>query len=234
MTTDSPVVIVTGGTGNLGQAVVAEQTARGARVVAFERHGPPALEALAGAAGSGPLHVGVDLDDAASVQAAVAAVRQALGRIDGVAHTVGGFAFAGATASDAALFQRMFALNVLTTVNLLQAALPILREAGRGSVVVVAAGAALRAPSGMAAYAAAKAGLLRLVEGFADELKPSGVRINAVLPSIIDTPQNRADMPKADHAKWVTPQEVAQAIGFLLSDGAAGVTGAALPVTGRV
>jgi NAD(P)-dependent dehydrogenase (short-subunit alcohol dehydrogenase family) len=134
---------------------------------------------------------------------------------------------------DGAMWDSMLRMNVLTTAAAFRAVLPHLRKAGRGSLVAIGAMAALGAPAEMAAYAAAKSAVLRLVESTAAELKPTGIRANAVLPGTIDTPQNRAAMPDADAARWVTPAQVAAAMGFLLSDDAAGVTGALLPVTGR-
>jgi NAD(P)-dependent dehydrogenase (short-subunit alcohol dehydrogenase family) len=116
---------------------------------------------------------------------------------------------------------------------MVRAELPHLRAAGGGAIVAIGAGAALRAPSGMAAYAASKAAVLRLVESTADETKREKIRVNAVLPGTIDTPQNRAAMPDADPSHWTTPREVAETIAFLLSDAASGITGAAVPVPGR-
>jgi NAD(P)-dependent dehydrogenase (short-subunit alcohol dehydrogenase family) len=234
MTSPSSVVIVTGASGNLGRAVLADLARRPVRIVAIDRERSGVEEALAGAGEGHAVHAGVDLTDAAAVQAVIDATLKAFGRIDGVVHTVGGFAYAPIADSDAALFERMFRLNVLTTVNVVRAALAPMQAAGRGSIVAVAAGAALKAPAGLAAYAAAKAGVLRLVESFAEEAKSHSVRVNAVLPSIIDTPQNRADMPKADPDRWVKPEKLASVIGFLLSDEASAITGAAVPVPGRV
>jgi short-subunit dehydrogenase len=235
MAADHPVILVTGAAGNLGRAVLAELDASGAGIVAVDREVAwvePAVVGLPGAARH--MARAADLGDAAACAALVADVIARYGRIDGLAHTVGGFAASGIDTSDAALFEGMFRLNVLTTVNIVRAVVPPMRAAGRGSIVTIGAGAALKAPAGLAAYAAAKAGVLKIVESVADELKPTGVRINAVLPSIIDTPQNRAAMPDADYTAWVAPATLAATIGFLLGEGGSAITGVSLPVSGRV
>lgn len=234
MTSSPSVVIVTGAAGNLGRAVLADLARRPVRIVAIDRERSGIEAALAGAGDGHAVHAGVDLTDAAAVAAVMDTTLKAFGRIDGVVHTVGGFAYAPIAESDAALFERMFRLNVVTTVNVVRAALAPMQDAGRGSIVAIAAGAALKAPLGLAAYAASKAGVLRLMESFAEEAKARAVRINCVLPSIIDTPQNRADMPDAKHDAWVKPEKLASVIGFLLSDEAADITGAAISVPGRV
>ncbi|MCY1454645.1 3-oxoacyl-[acyl-carrier-protein] reductase FabG [compost metagenome] len=115
-----------------------------------------------------------------------------------------------------------------------KAALPLLTQGTHGRIVNIGAGAALKAGMGMGAYAASKAGVARLTESLAEELKDTGVTVNAVLPSIIDTLQNRADMPDADFSRWVSPAELAAVILFLLSSEASAVTGALIPVSGRV
>ncbi len=130
------------------------------------------------------------------------------------------------------LWERMLRTNVLSVATVFSAALPHLRGAGGGSLVAIAAGAALRASAGMAAYAASKAGVLRLMESLAEEVKVDRIRVNAVLPGTIDTPQNRGAMPGADPSHWVTPTQVAEILAFLLSDAATGVTGQALGVPG--
>jgi NAD(P)-dependent dehydrogenase (short-subunit alcohol dehydrogenase family) len=235
MSLDQRVIVVTGATGNVGAAVLEAVAARGARIVAVDRQPERlrmAIAPLGAAAEILPVAV-EDLADAAECEAMAQRALDRFGRIDGLAHTVG--AFAAAPLPDAApdLWERMFRLNLLTTLGAFRAVLPAMRSVGRGSLVAIGAGAALRAPAGLAAYAASKSALLRLVESAAEELKSEGVRVNAVLPGTVDTPQNRAAMPGADHAAWATPQEVAEAIAFLLSDAAGGITGASLPVTGR-
>jgi len=127
----------------------------------------------------------------------------------------------------------MYALNVLTALNASRAALPHLAVSSAGRIVNIGAMGALQAGSGMGAYAASKAGVHRLTEALAAEWK-GRITVNAVLPSIIDTPANRASMPRADFAKWVSPQELAEMILFLVSDSASAITGALVPVSGRV
>ena len=232
---DARVALVTGAAGNMGTALVALLAARGWRVAALDRAREP-LEEMATRlpAGSDPLLLpGVDLTDPAACRAAVEAVTARLGRLDAVAHTVGGFAMSPAAEATPAVFEQMFRLNLLTTANLFGAALVPMRAARRGSLVAISAIAAARAPAGLAAYAASKAGVLKLVESYAEELKREGVRVNAVMPGTVDTPQNRASMPDADPSSWVKPAEIAEAIAYLISDAASGVTGTGLPITGR-
>jgi NAD(P)-dependent dehydrogenase (short-subunit alcohol dehydrogenase family) len=133
---------------------------------------------------------------------------------------------------DEKAWERMFTLNVKTALNATKTALPFLIET-QGAIVNVGANAALHAAAGMGAYAAAKAGVHKLTESLAQELK-GRVRVNAVLPSILDTPQNRKDMPKTDPALWVKPENLAKVMLFLASDEAREVTGALLPAMGRV
>lgn len=228
---DPRTVIVTGAAGNLGQALCNVLSQQGCRVVAVYRKAPgPTTHLPAEPAFS----VGsVDLTDPAACAAVVAQAVGALGRVDGLVHTVGGFMMANIAEATAKSWEEMWRINVVTAANIIRAAWPAMQKSGGGSIVAIGAQPALRAGAGMAAYGGAKAAVLRLIEAAAQEGKPHSIRANAVLPSIIDTPQNRAAMPGAETAKWVTPQQVAEAIAFLLSDAASGVTGAELPVTGR-
>lgn len=230
------VFIVTGAAGNVGSALTRLLLTRGARgVVGVDARAEalePAQLGLSDATRYAALPV-TDLADAAAAAAMVSDAIARFGRLDGLAQTVGGFAMAPFEEQDAAMWSRMLHVNLLTTASAFRAAVPALRRAGRGSLVAIGAIAALGAPAGMAAYAAAKSAVLRLVESAAQELKAEGIRANAVLPGTIDTPQNRAAMPGADPSRWVTPAQVAAAMAFLLSEDAAGVTGALLPVTGR-
>jgi NAD(P)-dependent dehydrogenase (short-subunit alcohol dehydrogenase family) len=147
VSTKSPLIVVTGAAGNLGRAVVAQLGRGGCRLIGVDREPAGIIAALEGTGDGHLVKAGVDLADPQAVAALVAEILRETGRIDGVVHTVGGFAFAPIADSDAALFERMFRLNVLTTVNILQAAIPPMRKAGKGSIVAIAAGAALRAPS---------------------------------------------------------------------------------------
>lgn len=228
-------IIVTGAAGNVGSAIIRLLAERGARVAAVDAVKEP-LERLIASLPDAPRHLalaGYDLMDPAACAAIADRVGQELGGIDGAVNTVGGFAMGSLAESGPELWDRMFGLNLKSALNLYRAVVPAMQAAGRGSLVAIGAAAALRAPDGLAAYASSKSAVLRLTESLADELKRVGVRVNAVLPGTIDTPQNRAAMPDADASLWVKPTEVAEAILFLLSDAASGVTGALLPVGGR-
>jgi NAD(P)-dependent dehydrogenase (short-subunit alcohol dehydrogenase family) len=222
------VLIVTGALGALGKVVAEAAQSRGARIAGID-HAPSQMPATPESIEIG----GVDLSDAAQAKTAVEAAAKHFGRLDGLINIAGGFAFEAVGDGDIKTWQRMYALNVLTTLNASRAALPHLAASKTGRIVNIGAMGALQAGSGMGPYAASKAGVHRLTEALASEWKGK-VTVNAVLPSTIDTQANRADMPKADFSKWVTPQELAEVILFLVSDAASGVTGALIPVSGRV
>lgn len=217
------VVVITGASGVLGAAVAGRATAIGARVAAID-HAPAGARALAIG--------GVDLSEQVQADAAIARIHEEAGRIDALLNIAGGFAWSKLADSDAELWRRMMRINLETAANASRAALPHLIESG-GAIVNVGAHGALKAGAGMGAYAASKAGVHKLTESLADELKGK-VRVNAVLPSILDTPQNRKDMPDADHSHWVQPSDLANVMLFLASDEARAITGALVPVTGRV
>ena len=175
---------------------------------------------------------GVELTDFAATKQAIDEVAARFGKIDGLANVAGGFRWQTLADGDLSGWTDLFRMNLLTAVTATKAALPHLR-ATQGAIVNVGSAPAKKAGAGMGAYAASKAGVLRLTESVAEEEKNAGVRVNAVLPTIIDTPRNRADMPKADFSRWVKPEDIAEAILFLLSDSAAAITGAELLISGR-
>ena len=225
---DGKVIVVTGALGALGKVVAETALARGARAAGVD-HAPSQVPAARNRIEIG----GVDLSDAAAAKTAIDAVAAHFGGIDALVNIAGGFAFETVVEGDPKTWQRMYALNVLTALNASRAAIAHLTASGTGRIVNVGAMGALQAGSGMGAYAASKAGVHRLTEALAAEWKGK-ITVNAVLPSIIDTAANRASMPGADFKKWVTPQELAEVILFLVSDAARAVTGALLPVSGRV
>jgi len=222
------ILIVTGARGALGKVVAELARSRGARVASID-HAPSQSPATPDRIEIG----GVDLSDAIQAKTAVDAAAKHFGRLDALFNIAGGFAFETVGDGDIKSWQRMYTLNVLTALNTSRAALPHLAASKAGRIVNIGATGALQAGSGMGPYAASKAGVHRLTEALANEWKGK-VTVNAVLPSIIDTQANRTDMPKADFSKWVTPQELAEVILFLASDAASGVTGALIPVGGRV
>jgi len=219
-------VIVTGGFGILGAAVVATFAAAGDKVSRID-FAPEAREPLAGALDIG----GVDLTDAQATEAALGKVVAAHGGIDVLVNVAGGFTWETLEGGSLESWARMQAMNLTTAATITQLALPRLKASAAGRVVNIGAGAAIKAGAGMGAYAASKSGVHRLTEALAEELSGTSVTVNAVLPSIIDTPTNRADMPDADFTNWVQPQAIADVIGFLASDAARAITGALIPVT---
>jgi NAD(P)-dependent dehydrogenase (short-subunit alcohol dehydrogenase family) len=225
---DGKVVVVTGALGALGKVVAETALARGARVAGID-HAASQVPATANRIEFG----GVDLSDAAQAKTAIDAVTAHFGKLDALINIAGGFAFEAVAEGDPKTWQHMYALNVLTALNASRSAITYLSSSGAGRIVNVGAMGALQAGAGMGAYAASKAGVHRLTEALAAEWK-GRITVNAVLPSTIDTPANRAGMPKADFAKWVTPGELAEVILFLTSDAASAVTGALIPVSGRV
>lgn len=228
------VVAITGGYGNLGVATAAWLAARGARVALIGHGAVPAKDALAPGIADVFGIGGVDLADATAARDALDAVNRQLGGIDALLNIAGAFRWETVADGDPATWDLMFALNVKTALNASRAALPHLLRGKAGRIVNIGAGAGLKAGLGMGAYAASKAGVARLTEALAEELKDKGVTVNAILPSVIDTPKNRKDMPDADFARWVRPDEIAALIGFLLSADARAITGASIPVNGRV
>lgn len=220
------VVVVTGGFGVLGQAVAAVAAARGAHVARIDIASAPATP-LAVAADFG----GVDITNADAAASVVAAIDKQFGGIDVLVNVAGGFVWQTLQDVGPDIWARMFRLNVATAVTMTKAALPSLLARPGARIINIGAGAAAKAAAGMGAYAAAKSAIARLTESLAEELAGHDITVNAVLPSIIDTPTNRAEMPNADTSSWVKPEALADVILFLASPGARAISGALIPVT---
>jgi NAD(P)-dependent dehydrogenase (short-subunit alcohol dehydrogenase family) len=224
-------VMVTGAGGNLGKAVAAAFAERGARLVLVGRQ-REALSAAFGALKDAAL-IPADLLDRGQTQAAVGAAVQRFGRVDVLCHLAGGFRMGEAVHETAdSTWNFLFGINARTLVNIAQAMVPHMIESGGGKIVNVGAYAAQKGAAQMGAYCAAKSSVIRLTEAMSAELKEKNINVNCVLPTIIDTPENRAAMPDADPARWVAPQALAEVIVFLASDAARALHGAAIPVTG--
>ena len=215
-------VVVTGANGALGHAVVARSRELGAVVIGLD------IQFDGHEAGAERCEI-IDLTDKQATDACFAQ----LGPFDVIFNVAGGFAMS-ATAYEIASPQwdAMFKINVATTQNALHAAVPIFLQQGRGCIVNIGAMSAREGQANMSAYCAAKSVVMRLTESLSKELRAKGINVNAVLPSIIDTPRNRAEMPEADFAKWVKPNDLASVICFLGSDSATAIHGALIPVAG--
>jgi NAD(P)-dependent dehydrogenase (short-subunit alcohol dehydrogenase family) len=223
-------IVVTGAFGALGGVVSAAVKSAGAQVACIDF--APAAKAPFAVSGC-VLIGGVDLGSPTLAVTALQSAASQLGGLNGLVNIAGGFRWEKIADGDVATWDFMFNVNVRTAVNAIRAALPLL-AAPNARIVNIGAVGAIKAAAGMGSYAAAKAGVAKLTESLADELKDSSVTVNAVLPSIVDTPANRADMPTAEFDRWVTPEQVADLIIFLLSDRSSAITGALIPITGRV
>jgi NAD(P)-dependent dehydrogenase (short-subunit alcohol dehydrogenase family) len=226
------VVVVTGAAGALGRAVAAAFGAAGDRLVLIDLR-RDALAAAFGEDSPQRMLAAADLRVQHEVDTAVATALQRFGRIDVLCNVAGGFRMGEAvheTGDDTWNF--LFDLNARSVLNMARAVVPAMTARGRGAIVNVAARAALGGAANMGAYVASKSVVVRLTETMAAELRERGVNVNCVLPSIIDTPDNRAAMPDADPKRWVATDDLAQVIRFLASDAARAVHGAALPVSG--
>ncbi len=230
------VTVITGASGNLGSAAAAAFAEAGARLVLVDRS-PERVERLATGLGGipEPLLVGdAELGDPAAVESMFERVVRRFGRVDVLFNTVG--AYRGGTPlveDELASWDFVFAVNLRTTLLTCRAALPPMLRQGGGRIINTISRNAFAGAAGAAAYSAAKAAVLRLSESLAQEAKDGGVNVNCIVPGTIDTPQNRAASPSADHSRWVDPRAIADVAVFLASDAARAVTGAALPVYGR-
>ncbi|KAF1072840.1 MAG: 3-oxoacyl-[acyl-carrier-protein] reductase FabG [Pseudomonas citronellolis] len=225
------VVAITGAFGHLGHALAEAVVAEGGRV------------ALIGRGWAGPLQESlgdtlvlerIDLSEPALAREAVVRIQAHFGRLDALVNAAGAFRWETVEDGNLSTWDELYQANLRTAVSTTQAALALLRASPAGRIVNIGSAAASRGGLGMAAYTAAKAGVQRFSESLAEELKGHGATVNVVLPGIIDTAQNRLQMPDADRNTWVTPEEVAAVVLFLLGDAARAVTGASIPVTGRL
>lgn len=222
-------VAVTGAFGALGVVVMRALEAAGASVAGIAR--APASKAPAQLGGVA-VFGGADISDAAVAESTLRAVAQKLGGLDGLVNVAGTFRWGKVADNGSDIWELLHRTNLLTAVNASRAALPLLGAQGR-IICIGAASAAAKAGVGMGPYAASKAGVAKLTEALAEEVKDRSITVNAILPSVIDTAANRADMPKADFSRWVQPGQIADLIVFLLSERASAITGALIPIVGR-
>lgn len=232
MRLDNKVVVITGGFGQLGQATAEVAMALGAQISLIDN--ATDTSKLADSLKNCLLMKGVDLSIADQADTAMKEIADQFGRIDALINVAGTFRWETIADGDPATWDFLYKVNVRTALVASKSALPFLTSSQGGRIVNIGAGAANRAGLGMGAYAASKAGVARLTESLAEELKDKGITVNAILPSIIDTPQNRKDMPDADFTRWVQPTEIGNVIAFLVSDLGRAITGALIPVSGRV
>jgi NAD(P)-dependent dehydrogenase (short-subunit alcohol dehydrogenase family) len=225
-------VVITGAAGVLGAAVARGFLSAGASLALLDR-AAATQDPLKDTAEPHVFLEGIDLTDFAQAQRAMDTAASKLGGIDVLVNIAGGFRWE--TIADGSLdtWDFLYAINLKTALCACKAALRYLPADG-GRIINVGAAAAAKAGAGMGAYTASKAGVAKLTEALAEELKAKAINVNAVLPTIIDTPANRADMPTADFTRWVAPQALADVIVFLSSHAARAITGASIPVSGRV
>ena len=225
-------VLITGAAGNLGHAVADAFAARGAKLVLIDLK-KEALEKAFGGEDARRMLAPTNLLEQAQANETAQKAASRFGRIDVLANIAGGFRMGEPVhATSDATWNFLLDLNVRTMLHAVRAVVPRMLESGGGKVVNVGAYAAQKGAAQMGAYVASKSAVIRLTETLALELREKNINVNCVLPTIIDTPQNRADMPKADPQRWVAPGDLANVILFLASDAARAVHGAAVPVTG--
>jgi NAD(P)-dependent dehydrogenase (short-subunit alcohol dehydrogenase family) len=232
MKTGAQTVIVTGATGNLGRAVAAAFRERGANLVLIG-HRREALVSAYRSEDARSLFAPADLLDRIQVDAAIRAALERFGRLDVLCNIAGGFR-SGAPVHETADkdWDALFDVNVRTILNAVRAAVPHMIRLGGGRIINVGAYAALKGVAEMGPYCAAKSAVIRLTESMAAELRDKSINVNCVLPTILDTPENRAAMPGADPARWVALDDIAKVFVFLASEDARAVSGAAIPISG--
>jgi len=225
-------VIVTGAAGNLGAAVSQAFAERGARLALLDLD-HDALRRAFGAEDEGRLLIPIDLLDRDRVNTTVASIFDKFGGIDVLCNIAGGFRMGEQVHETSDLtWDFLMDINARSLIHAAGAVVPHMLKAGHGRIVNVGANAAQKGVARMGAYCAAKGAVIRLTEAMSAELREHGINVNCVLPTIIDTPENRAGIPKADPRRWVAPADLAEVILFLSSDAARAVHGAAIPVTG--
>ncbi len=222
MRLDGKVVLIAGGSGALGQSVVPACIQAGAHVVTADRN--PSSDA------TGWTAMKADVTDDAAVRRLVGDVVRTHGRLDVLINLVGAFSMGRLEETDAALWQRMLTMNVTAAFLLSKSVVPPMVERRAGRILHVAAWAAVEPFPGAAAYLVAKSSLLALIRVLALEMKGSGVTVNGVLPTTIDTPANRLSMPEVDPSTWTKPESIAKTLVFLASDEAGEINGAAIPI----
>jgi NAD(P)-dependent dehydrogenase (short-subunit alcohol dehydrogenase family) len=229
------IILVAGGTGGLGRAVTLAFLSEGAKVIVTYRNELPfaALKATAGSVTGSLYGIAADLTDEASAAKVIQDIIARYGRLDVVVNAIGGFAGGKLSETTAKTFEQMLEMNLCSGFALAHAAIPVLLKQGEGVLINVASKAAVDHGAGASAYAASKAAAVAMMDSLAAEVKGSGVRVNSVLPSIIDTEANRKAMPAAAFGNWPKPEEIAEVILFLASDQARLIHGASIPVYGN-
>lgn len=229
------IVVVTGAFGALGSAVVGALLESDVKVVALDYASAPPTALVPLLSRCAYVKGGVDIADPQAAARVAEEVAGEVGNASGVVNIAGGFVWETLAEGSFSTWGRLFRMNVETAVSATAAFLPQLRAAQAGRVINIGAAAALKAAAGMGPYAASKSGVMRFTESLAEELKSnSAITVNALLPSILDTPANRSEMPDADFRQWVQPADIAAAVLFLLGRQAGAITGALIPVTGRL
>jgi NAD(P)-dependent dehydrogenase (short-subunit alcohol dehydrogenase family) len=230
MISDERTVVVTGAAGNLGRAVAGAFEGQAANL-ALVGHRRESLEAAFGGENDRRLFIAADLLDRQQAEAMARAALQRFGRIDVLCNIAGGFRMSAPVHETADRdWEFMFDVNVRTLLNCARAVVPHMLASGGGKIINVGAVSALKGGAQMGAYCAAKSAVIRITESMAAELRDRKINVNCVLPTIIDTPENRAAMPKADPARWVAAEDLARVFLFLASSDASAIHGAAIPV----
>lgn len=225
-------VVVTGGAGVLGKSVANWFAAQGAHLAVID-YSREIIEAAYPDKNPRDLYLTCDLTDRGQCADTVTGIIAAAGGIDVLCNIAGGFMMGDPVhETSESTWDFLFDLNARSIVNMAAAVVPAMLDAGAGKIVNVAARAAREGAALMGAYTASKAAVLRLTESMGLELREQNINVNCVMPSLIDTPRNRQDMPGADFSKWVSPDGIASVIGFLASDDARFIHGAGIPVDG--